>query len=57
MTEHRCVQLATIERNAAGAALVAGAKAKHLDASAVDLLLRVKVRCRRCAPLSVLECP
>ena len=28
--------------------------AKNLDASTVDLLLCVKVRCRRCAPLSVL---
>ena len=28
--------------------------AKNLDASTVDLLLIVKVRCRRCTPLSVL---
>ena len=28
--------------------------AKNLDASTVDLLLCVKVRCRRCAPLSVM---
>jgi hypothetical protein len=57
MTEHRRVQLATIERNAAGAALLADAKAKKLDASSVDLLRLVKVRCRCCAPSSVLGCP
>jgi hypothetical protein len=53
----RCVQLAAIERTAAGAALVAGVKAKNLDASAVDILRIVKVRCRRRAPWSVRECP
>ncbi len=57
MTENRCVQLATIQRNAAGAVLVADVKAKHLDASPVDLLRLVKVPCRRCAPMSVLGCP
>ncbi len=50
------MQLAAIERNAAGAALVADVKAQHLDASSVDLLRIVKVRCRRRAPLPVLEC-
>jgi hypothetical protein len=52
-----CAELAAIARNAAGAALLAGAKAKKLDASAVDLLRLVKVRCRRCAPSSVRGCP
>ncbi len=57
MTENRCVQLAAIERaDAVGKALVADVKAKHLDASPVDLLRIVKVRCRRRAPLSVREC-
>jgi hypothetical protein len=51
-----CAQLAAIKRDAAAAALVADVTAKNLDASTVDLLLRVKVRCRRCAPLSVLGC-
>ena len=55
MTENRCVQLAAIQRNAAGKALVADVKANNLDASAVNLLRLVKVRCRRCAPLSVLD--
>jgi hypothetical protein len=54
VTENRSVQLATTQRNAAGKALVADAKAKNLDASPVDLLRIVKVRCRRCAPSSVL---
>ena len=54
MTENRCVQLATIQRDAAGKALVADAKTKELGASPVDLLRIVKVRCR-C--LFVLECP
>jgi hypothetical protein len=57
MNETRCLQLATIQRNAAGKALVADIKVKHLDASSVDLLRIVKVRCRRCAPSSVLGCP
>ncbi len=48
----RCVQLAAIELDAAGAALVAGVKAKNLDASSVDLLRIVKVRCHRRAPWS-----
>ena len=56
MTENRCVQLAAIERDGAGKALVADVKAKNLDVSAVDLLLIVKVRGRRCVPLSVLGC-
>ena len=47
-------QLAAIKRDAAAAALVAVVTAKNLDASTADLLLCVKVRCRRCAPLSVL---
>jgi hypothetical protein len=51
-----CAQLAAIERDAATAALVADVTAKNLDASTGDLLLSVKVRCRRCAPLSVLGC-
>jgi hypothetical protein len=51
-----CAQLAAIKRDAASAALVADVTAKNLDASTVDLLLCVKVRCRRCAPLSVLGC-
>ncbi len=51
-----CAQLAAIKRDAAAAALVADVTAKNLDASTADLLLRVKVRCRRCAPLSVLGC-
>ena len=42
MNENRCVQLATIQRSAAGAALVADVKAKNLDASSVDLLRLVK---------------
>ncbi len=42
------MQLATIQRNAAGKALVADVKAKNLDASPVELLRIVKVRCRRC---------
>ena len=50
-------QLAAIKRDAAAAALVSDVTAKNLDASTVDLLLCVKVRCRRCAPLSALECP
>jgi hypothetical protein len=49
-----CAQLAAIKRDAAVAALVADVMAKNLDASPVDLLLSVKVRCRRCTPLSVL---
>ena len=57
MTENQCMQLATIQRNAAGKALVADVKAKNLDASSVDLLRIVKVRCRRCALSFVLECP
>jgi hypothetical protein len=57
VTEMRCVQLAAIERTAAGAALVAGVKAKNLDASAVDLLRIVKVRCRRRALWPVRGCP
>jgi hypothetical protein len=57
MTEHRRVQLAAIERDAAGAALLADAKAKKLDASSVDLLRLVKARCRRCAPSAVRGCP
>jgi hypothetical protein len=44
MNENRCVQLATIQRNAAGKALVADVKAKNLDASTVDLLRIVKAR-------------
>jgi hypothetical protein len=51
------MQLSAIQHNAAGKALVADAKAKNLDASSVDLLRIVRVRCRRCAPLSVRECP
>ncbi len=51
------MQLAAIERNAVGKALVADVKAKNLDASPVDLLRIVKARCRRCAPLSVRGCP
>jgi hypothetical protein len=51
-----CAQLAAIKRDAASAALVADVTAKNLDASTVDLLQFVKVRCRRCAPLSVLVC-
>jgi len=51
-----CAQLAAIKRDAAAAALVADVTAKNLDASTVDLLLIVKVRCRRCAPLSALGC-
>ncbi len=54
MTENRCVQLATVQRDAAGKALVADGKAKILDASPVDLLLIVKARSRR--PMSVLGC-
>ena len=50
------MQLAAIQRNAPLKALVADVKAKNPDASSVDLLRIVKVRCRRCAPLSVLEC-
>ena len=57
MNENRCVQLATIEHSTAGNALVADVKAKNLDASSVDLLRIVKVRCRQCAPLSALGCP
>ena len=45
-------QLAAIKRDAAAAAMVSVVTAKNLDASTVDLLLIVKVRCRRCAPLS-----
>ncbi len=56
MTGNRCVQLTTIQRNAAGKALVADVKAKNLGASSVDLLRIVKVRRRRCAPSSVLGC-
>jgi hypothetical protein len=37
--------------------LLADAKAKKLDASSVDLLRLVKVRCRCCAPSSVRGCP
>jgi hypothetical protein len=51
-----CAQLKAIKRNAAAAALVADVTAKNLDASPVDLLQIVKVRCCRCAPLSVLGC-
>ncbi len=51
MNENRCVQLATIQRNAAGKALVADVTAKNLFASTVDVLRIVKARCRRCAPL------
>ncbi len=50
------VQLAAIQCNAAGKALVADVTAKNVDASAVDLLRLVKARCRRGAPLAVLEC-
>jgi hypothetical protein len=57
MNENRCVQLATIQLIAAGKTLVAYVKAKHLDASPVDHLRIVKVRCRRCAPLPVRGCP
>ncbi len=56
MTENWCAQLAAIKRDAAGAALVVDVTAKNLDASPVDLLRLVKVRCRRRAPLSVLGC-
>ena len=56
MTENRCAQLAAIKRDAAVAALAADVTAKNLDASTGDLLLSVKVRCRRCAPLSALGC-
>ena len=42
-----CAQLVSVQRNPTGAALLADAKAKNLDASAVDLLRIVKVRCRR----------
>jgi hypothetical protein len=52
-----CAQLVSVQRNPTGAALLADAKAKNLDASAVDLLRIVKVRCRRCAPLPGLACP
>jgi hypothetical protein len=52
--EIRCAQLAAIKREAAVAALVVDVTAKNLEASTVDLLLSVKVRCRRCAPLSAL---
>ena len=52
-----CAQLAAIKRDAAAAALVSVVTAKNLDASTADLLLCVKVRCRRCAPLSVLGLP
>ncbi len=48
----RCVQLAAIQRSAAGKALVVGVQAKKLD-----LLRVVKARCRRGAPLSVLGVP
>jgi hypothetical protein len=51
------VQLAAIERDAAGKALGADVKAKNLDASSVDIPRIVKARCRRCAPLSVRGCP
>jgi hypothetical protein len=57
MTENRCAQLAAIKRDAAVAALAADVTAKNLDASSVDLLRLVKVRCRRRAPSSVRECP
>ncbi len=40
--QNRRVQLARIERTAAGAALVADVKARNLDASSVDLLRLVK---------------
>ncbi len=58
MNESRCVQLAKIQHDAAGKALLllADVKAKNLDASSVDLLRIVKVRCGRCAPWSVPEC-
>jgi hypothetical protein len=49
-----CAQLAAIKRDATAAALVADVTAKNLDASTVALLRSVKVRCRRCIPLSVL---
>ena len=49
-----CAQLAAIKRDAAAAAVVSVVTAKNLDASTADLLLCVKVWCRRCAPLSVL---
>ena len=39
------MQLAAIQRNAAGKALVADVKAKNLEASPVDLLRIVKARC------------
>jgi hypothetical protein len=55
--ENRCLQLATIQRNPAGKALVANVKAKNLEASTVDLLRIVKARCCRCAPLAVRGCP
>ena len=61
--EIRCLQLATIQRNPAGKALVANVKAKNLEASTVDLLRLVKARCRRwrtvvCAgvPPGLLDC-
>ncbi len=57
MTENRSAQLAAIKRDAATSALVADVMAwKNPDASTVDLVLSVKVRCRRCAPLSILGC-
>ncbi len=49
----------TIERDAAGKALVADVKAKNLDASSIDLLRIVKARCTVvCAglPLGRPEC-
>jgi hypothetical protein len=50
------VQLTTIELNPAENALLAEIKATNLGASAVDLLRIFKVRCRRCVPVSALEC-
>jgi hypothetical protein len=40
------VQLAAIQRNPVGRALLADVQANILDASFVDLLCIVKVRCR-----------
>ena len=51
------MQLAAIERNAVGKALVADVKAKNLDASPVDLLRIVKARSRQRAPSAVRGCP
>jgi hypothetical protein len=53
-TENQMCAARAIKRDAAVAALVVDVMAKNLEASTVDLLLSVKVRCRRCTPLSVL---